>query len=1386
MAKRTPKQIEQSLLEQYKVWRRGSDTSQPPLEGPPSGGLGGGGDIYGLGGRSGAPMQIDIGLGGAGRGSTAAGKPRVRPTSAELARHELGLKLQGQGFKKSPTDTSNIQSGAKVFRPGGPEKLSAPPQTPQERLVAQAQLAQRGRDTAEPATIRDLIADVPGLTKTKMAGTALGGGLIGAGLGLKGVELLSGPSSAEQERAKWLEKFDAGLQSNQEFHKDIQQSIKRSQEVLDRRDKNKQIKENKHPSKATRTLQQIEESLRASLAEQDNRPQSRLRQMMTPMPVPKSMQKEPGEADKFVASLVPGVGTAVDVADIAKGDYSGVPYMALGLVPGGKLLKGPLKRAAKWFGKKGDDVEDLAAAARKRVEPKFEPGKAEAPKVEPKPKVTVKPGETMDQAILRTEREKIAKARNDQVGAKVWRPGEGKPKVWRRGEGSDRGGKSPSGKETTSRSKEAIEDYRNAMRELRDPNTPAERRKSLAYSLGVNAGLLALMGLTFDKDIPLPGGSEAGADDRGRTWVEVDLLDPTDTDSKDAVTEPKASAAVIQDPATAPEKPIQEPDIAIDQIKPSEKTDVTRPDEKSAKPEREAPKKDQPVEVPEPKPAKPAPGEKTTSTDSGSPGRTDTPSVQPKKEPGTTPSGRGDRTSPADGTGPKPGTTPGPKKGTGTGTDSDYEYKPGYLGDVPLIFKEQALAEKYFDYKHKYQHFVQEDKQPAYTRDQYIGWAKKYAEQYGVPLSLVLHAMYRESGFYGNAEKMRVAKSPTGARGVMQIQPEYAEKGVYKIKIEDLLDPEKNIEAGTRGLAYYFNKYKDPQKALAAYNAGESGAKTYLRTGDPKTIRTAQTKDYIKDFQDDVIHQLEKFYPKNKQKVAQVATEILGTAVGAGNAQAADERPQTTTKVTKTDADPNKVRKGKISIGNVVKNLATGQYTDYDTGKPVTDPAKIANFERLYRGEPEKTSTAVGSTGEETFLDKVKRVAAGELTSKVFGGDKKSTVTPVKAEPKAVAPATPSKKDDEESWFDRLYGIKAAREKQAQIAADVARQEAERKKAAEKPTTVQSTSGVIDYSGNSAAPKSKLTVEPPDSDPETDPKAWAEYDERMEKLQAAAGDKFSQERAARLKKERQAQASKTDKSSDVTTLLQKDQRGLKQAKQAYRGSLASQRLQALNPEITDVNRIEVGQKINLPGQSEPYTVKKGDTLDKIASRVEKTPASTTSDQRQTIDTKYGKVTKGTEADYQRWLAQQPGLPQTYFTSPSPRKSEPTVVEPTVVEPTIAEPPKSDAEPVASIISKKFFSPEERAAQRAATVDKALQDIEADSDKTATDEIDDIETLLKDIGYTGQETEKPVRTIDNNDEVEPVTVDADARLKESINTTSNAELHDILRLAGRLK
>jgi len=208
------------------------------------------------------------------------------------------------------------------------------------------------------------------------------------------------------------------------------------------------------------------------------------------------------------------------------------------------------------------------------------------------------------------------------------------------------------------------------------------------------------------------------------------------------------------------------------------------------------------------------------------------------------------------------------------------------------IKSDRPIAERKASLSEKYQQFLNDaEEKPSYTKDQYIGWAKKYSEQYNVPLSMVLHAMFKETGWLGDAERMRTATSPTGARGVMQIQPQYAEKGAYKIKVKDLTDPEKNIEAGVRGLAYYFNKHKTPEKALAAYNAGEGGAATFLKTGDVNTLRTKETRNYIKGFKDDVIYQLEKFYPKNKDKVAQVATDVLATVVGAGNAQAAGEIP---------------------------------------------------------------------------------------------------------------------------------------------------------------------------------------------------------------------------------------------------------------------------------------------------------------------------------------------------------------------------------------------------------------------------------------------------------------------------------------------------------------
>lgn len=56
----------------------------------------------------------------------------------------------------------------------------------------------------------------------------------------------------------------------------------------------------------------------------------------------------------------------------------------------------------------------------------------------------------------------------------------------------------------------------------------------------------------------------------------------------------------------------------------------------------------------------------------------------------------------------------------------------------------------------------------------------------------------------------------------------------------------------------------------------------------------------------------------------------------------------------------------------------------------------------------------------------------------------------------------------------------------------------------------------------------------------------------------------------------------------------------------YKGSAGSQAIQALNPEITDVNKIRTGQQIKLPS-GETYTVQKGDALDRIARNAGLTP-----------------------------------------------------------------------------------------------------------------------------------------------------------------------------------
>lgn len=256
---------------------------------------------------------------------------------------------------------------------------------------------------------------------------------------------------------------------------------------------------------------------------------------------------------------------------------------------------------------------------------------------------------------------------------------------------------------------------------------------------------------------------------------------------------------------------------------------------------------------------------------------------------------------------------------------------------------------------------------PNYTREQFLTWAKQAADRYQVPLPLVLHAMHTETAWMKNPNKEAVATSPKGARGVMQLMPQYAKD--FGIDKKDLTDPEKNIDAGTRLLAKLFNQYKDPKLALAAYNAGPNGKrfKAFVQTGNPNVLGK-ETKSYITGYQDDVKSQLEKFFPRDKNKVAQVATDILATTVGAGSAKASDEIPPKSTR---------KVKKEKIAVSPEpvapvkVTDVEKTSVTPSQTIKLTPDEAKklppVELFGHIFPGLELNKSGGIGGVGTKPY-----------------------------------------------------------------------------------------------------------------------------------------------------------------------------------------------------------------------------------------------------------------------------------------------------------------------------------------------------------------------------------------------------------------------------------
>jgi hypothetical protein len=104
------------------------------------------------------------------------------------------------------------------------------------------------------------------------------------------------------------------------------------------------------------------------------------------------------------------------------------------------------------------------------------------------------------------------------------------------------------------------------------------------------------------------------------------------------------------------------------------------------------------------------------------------------------------------------------------------------------------------------------------------------AEKEGVDPKLALSIAFQESklshGSFQKDKDGKLAFRPTtgtsGEIGLMQVMPTTAEQ--YGYKREDLQSLEKNLEIGVRILKSHMDRFGDPRKAAAAYNAGAGRA----------------------------------------------------------------------------------------------------------------------------------------------------------------------------------------------------------------------------------------------------------------------------------------------------------------------------------------------------------------------------------------------------------------------------------------------------------------------------------------------------------------------------------------------------------------------------------
>lgn len=133
----------------------------------------------------------------------------------------------------------------------------------------------------------------------------------------------------------------------------------------------------------------------------------------------------------------------------------------------------------------------------------------------------------------------------------------------------------------------------------------------------------------------------------------------------------------------------------------------------------------------------------------------------------------------------------------------------------------------------------------------YSEYVEKYSEEYQVDKYLIYAIIKAESNFNEDAI------SSKGAKGLMQLMQTTAEEIASKIDLdlteENILEPDININLGTKYISMLIQKYENIELSLTAYNAGSGNVDKWITNGvlksdgsDIENVPYAETNNYVR------------------------------------------------------------------------------------------------------------------------------------------------------------------------------------------------------------------------------------------------------------------------------------------------------------------------------------------------------------------------------------------------------------------------------------------------------------------------------------------------------------------------------------------------------------